>query len=101
MNKSLAAALVERTELPGVHSVLRCLETQFDHQLGGVCRLLADRRHFGAFGGGEILQHERRRVLAARGSADTDPDPLKVLGAQRAGDRAQPVMTALAATELQ
>src|SRR5262249_34592359 len=69
-------------ELPCVDAVLRRLQPQLDEQLSGVSRLLAHRGYFRAFGGGEVLQHERRRVLAPRRTADPDPHPLKLLGAQ-------------------
>ena len=87
--------------LPGVDAVLGRLQPQFDEQLGGVGGLLAERGNLGAFGGGEVLQHECRRILAPRRSADPDPYPLKVLGAQRGCNRAQPVVTTLAAADLQ
>ena len=40
-------------------------------------------------------------ILAPRRSADPDPHPLKVLGAQRGCHRAQPVVTALTTADLQ
>ena len=87
--------------LPGVDPVLGRLQPEFDEQLGGVGGLLAQRGNLGAFGGSEVLQHECRRILAPRRSTDADPHPLKVLGAQRGYNRAQPVVTTLAAADLQ
>ena len=54
-----------------------------------------------ALGRGEVLEHEVGGVLAARGAADADPHPQVVLGAGGAGDRAQPVVPALAAAALE
>ena len=58
---SCRPARVTDAELPGVHGVLRRLQAQLDQQLGGVGGLLADRADLRALGGGEVLQHERRR----------------------------------------
>ncbi|CKO51510.1 acyl-CoA synthetase (AMP-forming)/AMP-acid ligase II [Mycobacterium tuberculosis] len=90
-----------RGSLPGVDAVLCGLHALFDKQLGGIGGLLADRGDLGALGRGKVLQHKRRRVLAAGRAADPDTHPLKVFGTQRGHHRAQPVVAAFAAADLE
>ena len=51
---------------PDVHHVLRGLQAALEQQLGGVDRLGEQQVELLALGGGEVLEHEVGRVLAAR-----------------------------------
>src|SRR4051794_16609017 len=81
--------------------VLSRLETTGEQQPGGVRGLGDEEGQLLALGGGEVLEHEVRRVLAAGRAADADADPEVVLGAGRPGDRPQAVVAALAAAALE
>src|SRR3954451_174199 len=85
----------------GVDFVLRGLEPPGEQQLGGVGGLGDEEGQLLALGAGEVLEHEVRRVLPARWTADADPDPQVVLGAGRARDRPQAVVATLAAAALE
>src|SRR3954462_10608400 len=81
--------------------VLRGLEATGEQQLRGVGGLGDEEGQFLALGGGEVLEHEVRRVLPAGRAADPDADAEVVLGAGRPRDRPQAVVAALAAAALE
>jgi len=59
---------------PGVDGVLRRLKALGHKEFGGIGGLLADAGHLCTFGGGEILQHVRRRIFTAGGR----PMPMRI-----------------------
>src|ERR1700712_3347810 len=83
-----------------VQAVLRLQQADADQRFDGVGSVLEVDRQFLAFGGGEVTQHIVGRVHPAGRPADPAPDPQVVLGAQRSGDRLEPVVAALAAALL-
>src|SRR5882762_4119794 len=84
-----------------VEGVLRGEQAAGDDRLGGVGGAVGDEVELLALGGGEVAEHVVGRVLPARRAADADPYADIVLGADGLADRAQPVVTALAAALLE
>src|SRR6478735_5634052 len=80
--------------------VLRGQDPVRDQQLHRVrCSLQLQWQLF-AFSRGEVLEHVVGRVHATGWATDAEPNPQVVLGAQGGRDRAQAVVAALPAAEL-
>ena len=84
-----------------MHGVLGRLDADLHEQLGRVGGVLAEQRNLRPLNGSERLQDEGGGIFSAGRTPDTDAHPLKIFGTQGGRDRAQPVVAAFAATELE
>src|SRR5262245_591006 len=85
----------------GMELVLGGSQAEPDQRLDRVSGPLENERYLLALGGPEVAQHVVSRILPAGRAADSDPDPVVLTGAQRPGHRAEAVVPAVAATELE
>jgi hypothetical protein len=72
-----------------------------DQGLDGVGAAVEGEREFLPLGRGEVPEHEVGRVHAAGRTADSEPDPVVVTGAEGRGDRPQAIVAVVAAAQLQ
>src|SRR3954453_11910517 len=84
-----------------MHVVLGLLQTPLEQDIDGVRRFLEEQLELLALGRGEVLENEVRGILTSRGPANSDAHPQVVLPADRAADRPQAVVPALAAAALE
>ena len=84
-----------------MEALLGGLETELDHRLDGVGRLLQGHPQLPALARREVGQHEVGRILPARRAPDAHAQPRVVPRAQGPADGAQAVVPALAPAALE